>query len=178
MRHRFIALPLAALAGLAFASVALAGGWAQVTVTDFPSDPPAGEETTIGLSVLQHGETPISWSNLTVIATDEVSGTVIRTEAEAMGPEGSYVATIVFPSSGEWILTFDAADLVMEGSSVINVAPAVGTAAVGVAAATSPAFEAMPLLLLLVAATVVLGIGALLLRNGRGSRTARVSART
>ena len=36
MRNRLIALPLAALFSLALASVALAGGWAQVTVNDVP----------------------------------------------------------------------------------------------------------------------------------------------
>ena len=183
MRHRFIALPLAALASLALATVALAGGWAQVTVEDMPTDPPAGGGTPIELSVFQHGVTPVSWPHLTVVATDATSGTVVRTNAQAKGPEGSYVATINFPSAGEWNLTFDSPELEMSGSAAINVAPAVVAVQPPAAAAASagPAastFDATPLLLLLVAALAVLAISGLALKARRAVDETRVSVRT
>ena len=177
MRHRLIALPLAVLATLAFVSVALAGGWAQVTVKDAPVDPPAGGETTINLNVLQHGVTPVSWPGLTVVATDATSGAVVRAEAQAKGPEGSYVATIVFPSAGEWTLTFDSAELEMEGSVAMNVAPAAAAVQPETATPAASTFDAMPLLILLIAAAVALAIAGLIVRSARASRHTRVLVR-
>jgi hypothetical protein len=178
MRHPLIALPLAALAGLVLASVALAGGSAQVTVESGPVDPVAGDETTIDLRVLQHGVTPVSWPTLTVVATDASSGAVVRTEAEAEGPEGSYVAAITFPSAGEWTLTFDSAELEMAGSVSLNVAPAVAAVQPGASAQAASTFDGMPLLLLLVAAAVALAIVGLAVRSRGGAGDAPVSART
>jgi hypothetical protein len=183
MRHRSIALPLAALASLALASVAVAGGWAQVTAKNVPVDPPAGAETTIEVDVLQHGVTPVSWPGLTVIATDATSGTVVRAEAQATGSAGSYVATIVFPSAGEWSLTFASTDLEMEGSVAMHVAPPVGAAPAGAgtpgeSAPVTPASDVLPLVLVLLVAAVILAIGGLALRSRGGSAGSRVSAGT
>lgn len=179
MRHRSIALSLALLATFAVASVAASGGWAQVSATNVPVDPPAGEETTIGLNVLQHGVTPVSWPGLTVVATDATSGVVIRAAATASGPEGSYIATLVFPSAGEWTLTFESTSLIMEGTAAMHVAAAVAAApATGSAPATSPAFDVLPLLLALLAGLAALAIGGVLLRNRGAAADARVSART
>jgi hypothetical protein len=180
MRHRFIALPIAAFAILALASLTLGGGWAQVTAKEAPVDPPAGGETTINLSVLQHGVTPVSWPRLTVIATDAISGTVVRTDAKAKGPTGAYVASIIFPSAGEWTLTFDSPELVMEGSIAMNVAPVLAAAQTAVAtSAAASTFDVVPLLLLLlVAAAIALAIAGLVLRNGRESGAKKVLART
>ena len=167
MRHRSIALPLAVLALFAVASIAFAGGWAQVNVTNVPADPPPGEETTIQLNVLQHGMTPVSWPGLTVVATDATTGAVVRVAAKASGPEGAYAATLVFPSAGEWRLTFESPNLLMEGSAAIHVAnPA------------AAAFNAMPLLLTMLAAFAVLAIGGLALRGRAASAGSRVSVRT
>jgi hypothetical protein len=175
MRHRSIALPLAVLASFAIASVVVAGGWAQVTATNVPVDPPVGEEATIEMDVLQHGITPVSWPGLTVIATDAASGTVVRADARAVGAAGSYVATIVFPSAGDWTLTFTSTDLVMEGSVSMRVAPPVAAAPGG---AGTPAADVLPLLLALLAAAVILVIGGAALQRRGGSAGARLSART
>lgn len=178
MRTRPTAMALSLLASLVVASVAAAGGWAQVTGTNVPTDPQAGEEATIGLNVLQHGVTPVSWPGLTVVATDATTGTVIRAVAQAKGPEGSYVATIVFPSAGKWTLTFDSKDLVMEGLVSMTVALPAAAALPGAAAATAPAFDVVPLVLVLLAAVVSLLIVGQMLRNRGASGDPRVSAGT
>jgi len=177
MRHRLIALPLAVLASLILATVALAGGWAHVTVDNAPVDPPAGGGTPIELSVLQHGVTPVSWPGVTVVATDATSGTVVRAQAQAKGPEGSYVATIVFPTAGEWTLTFESAELEMAGSVAMKVAPAVTATQPGTAAATASALDVMPVLLLLFAAIVALAIGGLVVKGRRVLGETRVPVR-
>ena len=188
MRHRSIALPLAVLASLVLASVAAAGGWAQVSAKNMPVDPPAGEPTTIELAVSQHGVTAVSWPDLTVIATNEASGDVIRVAAEAKGPVGSYVATIVFPSEGQWVLTFDSTALEMAGWAPIQIAPTVAAAPGGAGAgagapnqATAPAqlsTEMTAVVLVLFVLVVGAGLVALGVRNRGGSADAPVSART
>jgi hypothetical protein len=170
MRDRLAAIPLAAVAILALASVAFAGGWAQVTVKDAPIDPPAGGGTPIEMTVLQHGVTAVSWPGLTVVATDSTSGAVVRTAAQAKGPTGTYLATIVFPNAGDWTLTFESPDLEMAGTVAMSVAPTV----VALPAAAAPAtatVDYLPLVLI-VAAALLLGISSLAL-TGR-ARDARV----
>ncbi len=178
MRHRSIAMGMALLVAFVAASVAVAGGWAEVTTSSVPVDPPAGEQTTIELDVLQHGVTPVSWPRLTVVATDAASGTVVRAEAQAVEPEGSYVATLSFPSAGDWSLTFESPDLVMQGSAAISVAPSLaGAPAPDAAAEGSPvalAYWAVPLVLLL----ALLAIAGLVLRRRVGPGEVQVSART
>lgn len=179
MRHRSIALSVALLATFMVASVAASGGWAQVSATNVPVDPPVGQETTIGLNVLQHGVTPVSWPGITVVATEATSGAVIRAAATASGPEGSYVATLVFPTAGEWTLTFESKDLIMEGSAAMHVAAAAAAApATGSAPATAPAFDVLPLLLALLAVGAVMVIGGVVLRNRGVAAGAGVSVRT
>ena len=190
MRHRTIALPLALLASLALASVAVAGGWAQVTARTVPVDPPAGEPTTIELGVSQHGITPVSWPDLTVIATNAATGDTFRTRAEAKGPTGSYVATLTFPSAGEWTLTFESTDLMMEGWTRLQVepsgvaAPAAPAAPAGAGAQNptttpaAPATDVMLVVLVLFVLAVGLGVAALGFRSRSASGDTPVSVRT
>lgn len=184
MRHRTIAPPLAVLASLVLASVAAAGGWAQVTAKNVPVDPPAGEPTTIELGVSQHGVTPVSWPEITVVATNETSGDVVRVDAEAKGPVGSYVATIVFPTEGEWLLTFESTGLEMEGWTAVQVAAPVAAAPGGAGtpnqatAPAAPATEVMVVMLVLFVLAVGAGLVALGVRSRGASTDTRVSAET
>jgi hypothetical protein len=184
MRHRTAASTLAALfavaALLAAASTALAGGWATVTAQNVPVDPPAGQETTISLNMLQHGKTPVSWPKLTVIATDKVSGAVVAAQATASGPEGSYVVRITFPAAGDWTLSYSSPDLMMEGTAAVSVAaPIAAPANTTPAAQTTQAatFDVMPLLAVL-AVLVVVGVAWLTQRGRRTPADTRVSAGT
>lgn len=134
MRRRSRPLLLALLASLAATANVLGGGWAQVTVTDVPADLTAETETVIGMTVMQHGETAVSWPTLTVVATDADSGAVVRADARPSGPVGAYVARITFPVAGTWTLAFESRDLIMEGGASIPVGPP--TTAVAVSSAT------------------------------------------
>jgi hypothetical protein len=183
--RRLIALPLAALTSVFLTSVAVAGGWAQVTVDNPPVDPPAGGPgTPVELSVLQHGVSPVSWPNLTVIATDARSGAVVRTAAEAKGPAGSYLATIVFPNAGQWTLTFESPELQMAGSVAVSVAPAVGAAPPvratqpAASAPANPAVDVMPLAVMLFCGVLVLAVVGLAVRGRASSAETGVPART
>jgi hypothetical protein len=179
MRRRSLAIPIALLAGMNLTVGAVAGGWATVSVTDAPVDPPAGGGTVVELDVLQHGQTAISWLSLTVIATNDGTGESFRTPAEAKGPTGRYVATLTFPTEGRWTLTFDSPDLIMEGSATMQVAAAVApVASVAPAPLTSAVPATDPAALGLAALIILVGVvgGALAIRGRRaGPRDERAS---
>ena len=167
MRHPRIATLAALLGGLVLATATLAGGGAQVTLTDVPHDPPAGTGVLVGFEVMQHGETPVSWPKVTVIATNTSTGDIVRTAATAQGPVGAYVATITFPVEGAWVIAFDSADLIMSGTGSLDVAPAATASAASTPAAP---VELAPLALTgLLALIVGLG-GAWFARARRGRR--------
>jgi hypothetical protein len=183
MHRRWLAFPSALVMAAMLAGGVAAGGWAEVTVTNPPVDPPVGTGTTIEMQVMQHGVTPISWTTLTVVATDKISGQSFRTEAKPEGPEGHYVATLVFPSTGAWALTFDSQDLAMSGFSNVQVGPAVApvaappadpaTSATGSPAPATAGAPVEPVIWLGIGALAVLAIG-LLVAGLRGRRTTTV----
>ena len=170
MRRRSLAFPIALVAGLMLTASAVAGGWAKVTVTDTPVDPPAGGGTVVELQVLQHNETAVSWPSLTVIATNTSTGESFRTPAKAEGPTGRYVATLTFPTEGAWTLSFDSNDLIMDGTASVQVAAAAAPVAATPSTPAAPATDPVPFGL---AALVILAIvagGALAIRGRHTNR--------
>jgi hypothetical protein len=180
-RRSRLLLPAVLLgASLAWAATVAAGAMAVVTVTDVPADPPAGEDVALGFTVLQHGETPVSWPTITVLATESTTGDVVRAPATPEGPTGSYVATIVLPTEGRWTLTFESTDLYMEGSATIRVAPPLAAPVVPIAPAvteSAPAADIGPAAIAL-ALSVILLVAGLSLRGRRVRADEPVSART
>ncbi|HEY8167461.1 MAG TPA: hypothetical protein VIF84_01990 [Candidatus Limnocylindrales bacterium] len=165
MRHRILSIPLTLLATLALAATVMAGGWATVAMTE-PAEPPAaGASSVIELTVLQHGETAVSWPRITVVATNNTTGEVIRAEAlPSAGQAGMYTASLTFPTDGAWALTYTSPDLVMEGSA---------TLAVPAAPAPIAASNADPGLVVALGgmiAAFLLVFGALVLRDRRADR--------
>lgn len=173
--RRFIALPLAVLASLAFAASVLAGGWATVTISDPPAEPTAGSTTTLDLTVLQHGVTPVSWLGITVVATNAQTGATVAGQATASGDTGHYTVSLTFPTDGTWALSYASPDLVMEGSQELAVA-APPVVAASSSAATSPVVDGAMLAVLLVLVAGFLGAFGLMVIHDR--RKDRPSLRT
>ncbi|HEX3290171.1 MAG TPA: hypothetical protein VHR46_02175 [Gaiella sp.] len=92
------------IAVLAVAAVvpatALAGGWATVKLSSTPDGVAARTPWVVGLTVLQHGVTPLAG------VTPEVrisQGTLRRSfVARPTGRVGVYRARVVFPRAGTW----------------------------------------------------------------------------
>ena len=81
---------------------ALAGGWAEVSMTDASADPPiAGEEREVRFSLLQHGVTAIDFGEVQLTATHSESGQVITVPATNHGG-GIWSAVVTFPADGDW----------------------------------------------------------------------------
>jgi len=96
-----IALGFVLLLSVIFVAPAFAGGWAVITLDEFPADVVAGEPLTVGFMVLQHGKTPMT--DLTPTVTAILSkGEQFTVNAEPEGKSGHYTATLVFPKEGNW----------------------------------------------------------------------------
>jgi hypothetical protein len=83
-------------------SVASAGGWSIVRLDALVPDVIAGEGTSVGFTVLRHGETPISGLQPFITALNAESGERLSFDAMPQGAAGHYVAQITFPSQGKW----------------------------------------------------------------------------
>lgn len=98
---RTLFLTLAAVAALALAGIASAGGWATAGVSPPPDDPTAGSTWDAKVTILQHGETPLTGMSptLTLVGKDGKRATF---PAEATKEPGVYLAKVKFPSAGSW----------------------------------------------------------------------------
>jgi hypothetical protein len=125
---------------LLLAAPVAAGGWATASLTDPPDAPVAGQETTIGVEVKQHGETPISWDQLIFHGTNAATGETVLAEGRPEGPAGHYAISVTFPSEGRWQWTVRTIELLMEVREpfpAIEVGPAPAGAATRPAAASA-----------------------------------------
>jgi hypothetical protein len=131
MLRRTLAASAAAIVALTLsASLALAGGWADIKAdaTTTTEPPVAGQPTSFGFVVLQHGVTPAGWVTPTVIFRDSVSGTEVQADVAAEGADGHFVATVTLPSAGVWTWSVTLAELITEAQpSAVTVRAADGT---------------------------------------------------
>src|SRR5262249_53999613 len=94
-------LPLLVL----FAVTALyAGGWAIITLSEFPDQATAGQALNLSFAVRQHGVTLLSGLHPTVRAING-TGIVINSDAKASRTPGEYSAALTLPEPGEWKIT-------------------------------------------------------------------------
>jgi len=154
---RKILLALVAFAVLAPA--ATAGGWATVGLSSLPPDDlEVGGTWNVDLTVLQHGQTPLTGVQPTITLLGEDGSAGGSFAATPTGKPGVYHAEVRFPSSGTWKYEID------DGFSQVHTFKPV---VVGPGSAPS-SFPALPVggiaLALLLAAALVLFV--------RRSRTA------
>lgn len=102
MTRRLISLCLALGTMLALTGVALAGGWAVVTLDSLPREIRAGEPLTLGFMVRQHGITPTESITPFLSARQVATGETLRVAARKEGVPGHYVVDVTFPSAGAW----------------------------------------------------------------------------
>ncbi|HYH92055.1 MAG TPA: hypothetical protein VD763_02760 [Candidatus Saccharimonadales bacterium] len=137
MYRRLAAIAAAGVLVLLLAAPALAGGWAEIradaaTTTEPPVE---GRPSGIGFTVLQHGETPVSWVHPTIHLQNLSTGESMDVAATAEGAEGHFLATVTLPTAGFWSWSVTLAEL---ETDVTPVTMAVHTAS-GVAPAVDPA---------------------------------------
>jgi mono/diheme cytochrome c family protein len=103
-----IPLAFAIVVLLATWGIALAGGWAVVTLDHLPSQLVVNQPITIGFNVRGHGQTPLSGLKPTIAATRVGSEDTVTATAHGEGATGHYVATLTFPAVGNWEWYIDA----------------------------------------------------------------------
>ena len=81
-----------------------AGGWATLTLSKLPEEVVAEQPFTIEFLLLQHGQTPLSGSDILteVKATHPESGAQLSFSVEPGKEPGYYEVTITLPQSGKW----------------------------------------------------------------------------
>lgn len=95
------AIALGAGAALAKEPPVGAGGWATVRVDPGPPTPAAGKAVTLGFTLLQRGEAPISQGEVVVNATGP-DGQQLSFPARAQGTAGHWVVEMTLPTAGAW----------------------------------------------------------------------------
>ena len=80
----------------------------------------------------QHGRTPISWEQASIVATNAETGEAVFGEARPEGRTGHYVAELTFPSAGTWEWEIRTSQLMMETNlQPLTVRPGPAGAAAG-----------------------------------------------
>lgn len=95
------------LTALALPAMALAGGWAVVTIDSLPDQIEAGRPVSLGFTVRQHGTHPADGLRPMLTATNPTSGESLNVAAKPDGVPGHYVATVTLPTTGTWKWTID-----------------------------------------------------------------------
>jgi YtkA-like len=96
---------LAALAAVS-AATAMAGNYAETLVIGGGETPPtAGEERELRVLLLQHGITPVDHGSVELTAWLPGTDETVSVMATSVG-SGEWVATVTFPTAGDWQLRF------------------------------------------------------------------------
>lgn len=164
---------------------ALAGGWASVTVDEPPGEIRAGEPWIVGLTVWQHGVTPVH--NLgegmpvepTFVATSKATGQRVEAIARPDKEIGRFTLEVTLPSEGEWEWVIYPAPLAGDETrrslTVLPPLPAGGTGNL-----LDAALSGAPLLPVIGLTMLVLALGAvpwIVARRGPRTASERVRAR-
>ena len=113
---------LAALLAL-ITGTALAGGWAEVVMTDASQDPPvAGETGEIQFTLLQHGVTAVDFGDVALTAVNTETGEELTVPATSLG-SGRWSASVTFPDAGSWQIGVRHNELETSGPTTLTVGP-------------------------------------------------------
>jgi len=104
MKKQTIRLVVPVLALLVAAVAAYAGGWATITLHDFPDYAVAGTPLKLAFTVRQHGQNPLTDLKPAISATT-TAGLVARGTASPSGARGDYSASLTLPQPGDWTIT-------------------------------------------------------------------------
>jgi len=87
-----------------FVRLGFAGGWATITLNDFPDYAVAGKTLNLTFTVRQHGQTPLAGLKPTVRAAT-ANGLVAGAAVKPGTARGEYTAALTLPEAGEWTIT-------------------------------------------------------------------------
>ena len=97
---------LSMLVLFALVSIAFAGGWATITLNDFPDYAVAGQALNLTFTIRQHGQTPLGGLQPGVRATTG-NGRIATAVVKPGASRGEYAAALTLPEPGEWTIVID-----------------------------------------------------------------------
>jgi cytochrome c553 len=103
-RRDIMSLVCSLLIVIAVVTIAFAGGWATITLAEFPDYAVAGKALNLNFTVRQHGQTPLAGLQPSVRA--RTADGLAATAAVKSGPiRGEYSASLTLPEPGDWTIT-------------------------------------------------------------------------
>ena len=147
----------------AFVPSAGAGGWATVGLSSLPpSGLEAGQDWPVDVTVLQHGETPLTGVQPSITVRNLETGAIAgRFAAKPTGKPGVYRTVVRFPAAGTW--SYEVYDGFTEyGNAQLHTFKHVEIGAAG----SGSSFPTLPVGVVAVA-VLLIGIAILLLRRPR-----------
>ncbi|HEX2194758.1 MAG TPA: hypothetical protein VHK63_07385 [Candidatus Limnocylindria bacterium] len=120
MTRRFLlAMVSGAVLALLIALPVAAGGWATVSVED--GGPTEGGGTTVGITLLQHGVTPVDFGEVAILAVNEQTGERITATGHPVNDDdGRPTAWFELPA-GAWTITARHTELDLGGGEDMSV---------------------------------------------------------
>jgi hypothetical protein len=153
---RYLVAVATIAAALIASSSASAGGWATVGLDPpFPPGTGPGEPWDTNMTILQHGQTPLTGLHPTITITLEDTGRTETFAATETDTPGVYAASVVFPEAGPWMIVADSTfgeSRLTYGPVLIEPTPVAG------AGGSEDGFPVLPLLAVL-GGLVVVGAG-------------------
>lgn len=140
MRYLFVLATLAT--ALVAAAGASAGGWATVGVEPMPAGIGPGEPWDPEITILQHGQTPLTDLSPTITITRDGTGESRQFVATETDEPGVYTARVVFPEEGSWRIVADSTF----GDSRLTFGPVVVEQPGGAVGGSGDEFPVLPLL--------------------------------
>jgi hypothetical protein len=105
------------------ASAVAAGNYAETSIVDGADTPPtAGEARELRLRLLQHGVTPVDQGSVELTAWKPGTDERISVMATSAGA-GEWVATVTFPTAGDWQLRILHSEFETPPATAFAVAP-------------------------------------------------------
>lgn len=105
-RLRAVSFLISLLTVCALARAVYAGGWAVITLSEFPDYAVAGKPLSLTFAVRQHGVTLLSDLRPAVSAVD-ADGHAVKAKVLPGTGRGEYTTTLTLPEAGEWKITID-----------------------------------------------------------------------
>jgi cytochrome c2 len=123
---KVIPLILVILLALVYGIPGLAGGWATITLDNWPAQITVGEPITIGFTVRQHGNDDSKMNGLdpTVTARHRASGETFIVHVKPSGSDGHYSVILDFPVAGAWSWSIQAFTMDQPMPDLIVASPA------------------------------------------------------
>jgi mono/diheme cytochrome c family protein len=81
------------------------GGWASISIDELPDHFTVGRPTQLSFVIKQHGITPLDDLSPTVDARTTNGAGRVQALATRGSAKGQYVATLTFPTAGDWRVT-------------------------------------------------------------------------